>query len=93
MAAQIYLITKVDAVDPVQTYVNDIYACLINSDDGSADAVKIAEAEAVIQGLGHPIPDGYLDTVELVGPPTAGIMTTDEDVILFLRRSTDRAIA
>ena len=93
MAAQIYLITKASSDAPNQTYIDDIHAAIINSDDGSADSVKIAELEAVVQGLGHPIPDGYFDTVQLLGPPTAGIMTTDEDAILLLRRTKTESIA
>jgi len=93
MAAQIYLLTKAEATHPEKTIIDDIHACIINSDDGGADSVKIAEAVAVIQGLGHPIPDGYFDTVQLLGPPTAGVMTTDEDTILILRRHTEESIA
>lgn len=92
MAAQIYLISKADAEEPSDTYYNDVHVCLINSDDGAADSVKIAEAIAQARVLGHPLPDGYFDTVELIGPPTAGIMSTDEDCIVFLRRGDDRDI-
>ncbi len=93
MVAQIYLITRASSDKPNLTNVDDIHACIINSDDGGADSVKIAEAEAVVQGLGHPIPGGYFDTVQLLGPPTAGIMTTDEDLILLLRRTKEEVIA
>ena len=93
MAAQIYLLTKANADVPSATYIDDIHACIINSDDGGADAVKIAEAEALIRTAGHPVPDPYFDTVQLLGPPTAGIMTTDEDMILILRRGTTEVIA
>lgn len=93
MAAQVYLVTKANADKPSLTIIDDIHAALINSDDGGSDAVKIAELEAVIQANGHPIPSGYFDTVQLIGPPTAGVMTTDEDVILILRRTKTEVIA
>lgn len=87
MVAQVYLVTKAGADGPEKTNVDDIHACLINADDGGTDADTIVDAETKLQAAGHPIPDGYFDTVQLIGPPTAGIMTTDLDVVLFLRRT------
>lgn len=93
MAGQIYLLTKADAESPNQTYINDIHACIQNADDGDPDATKIAEAIAVARLAGHPLPDGYFDTVQFIGAETGGIMDTDEDQILILRRSTVETIA
>ena len=92
MAAQVYLISKANADDPSNNYIDDVHACLINSDDAAADSVKIAEAVAQANVAGIPLKTGYFDTVELIGPPTAGIMSTDEDCIVFLRRGTARDI-
>ena len=92
MAAQIYLLTIAESDSPNKQIVDEIYACLVNSDDGGSDAVKIAEAEAVIQAA-HAIPDGYFDTVQLIGPETGGVMDTDEDVILLRGRGKTEFIA
>lgn len=92
MVAQLYLVTKANADVPSATYVDDIHACIVNSDDGGTAADTIVDAETVIQANGHPIPDGYFDTVQLLGPPTAGIMTTDLDTVLVLRRTKEEFI-
>ncbi len=93
MAAQIYLVTKAQSQQPEQTLIDGIYAMLINADDGSSDAVNIAEAVATAVAAGHPLHSGYFDTIQLIGPPTLGIMTTNEDAILFLPRSKVEIIA
>lgn len=93
MAAAIYLITKAESEKPVYKSVNDVHAMIVNADDGDSDAVKIAEAIASAVTLGHKLPAGYFDTVEKLGVETGGIITTDEDAIVILRRGTDRAIA
>lgn len=87
MAAQLYLLTVANADDPQTLLIDGITHCIVNSDDGGADAVKIAEAVASAVSIGIPLPTGYFDTVELLGPPTAGIMTTDEDAIFIPSRS------
>lgn len=93
MAAQIYLISKAESQKPVRKLIDQVHAVIVNSDDGGSDAVKIAEAIASANALGFKLPSGYFDTVELLGPPTAGIMTTDEDIIVLTDRGTTRAIA
>jgi len=94
MAAQLYLLSRANADVPSRTNIDDVHIAIVNSDDGGADAVKIAEAEAAIIGAGIPLnPQPYFDTVELLGPPTAGIMTTDEDTIVFTRRGRVEIIA
>ena len=93
MVASIFLVQKANAESPNLTIVDDIHAVIINADDASTDAVNIAEAEATVQAAGHPIPDGYFDTIQQLGVPTGGIMTTDEDAIIILRRTTTEVIA
>jgi hypothetical protein len=93
MAAGIFLVSKAGSEDPNQTYVNNIHAAIVNADDGDTDATIIAEAVAAAVGLGHPLRDEYFDTVEQLGVPTSGIMTTDLDAIVLLTRGTDREIA
>ena len=93
MAAQIYLITKAGADAPEKTNVDDIHACIMNLDDGDAESVHVEEAVTAVEALGHPVGTGYFTTEQLLGPPTAGIMTTDQDIILILRRTKEEAIA
>jgi hypothetical protein len=93
MAAQIYLVTKSGADAPSSTLINGIFAMIVNADDGSAASVTIAEAIATANAKGHPLHDGYFDTVEKLGPPTGGIMTTDEDALIFVNRGIVRDIA
>lgn len=81
MALQVYLISKAHGAG--NKYVNGVSRVLVNNDDGDADAVKIANAEAAVVAAGMPIPSGYFDSVELIGPPTAGIMTTEGDIVIF----------
>lgn len=92
MAAQIYLITKAGAENPALTSVDDIHAVIMNQDDGGTTAVRMAAATTAVEALGHPVGGTYFDTEQLLGPPTAGIMTTDLDTILILRRKTEEAI-
>ncbi len=93
MAKALYLVTKSGAGQPEKTNIDDIHACLINSDDGGSDADIIAEAIAQAVVAGHPLPAGYFDTVEDVGDLTTGKMPTDEDTIVILRRGTTEIIA
>jgi hypothetical protein len=93
MAAALYYVTKSDAGNPAHTYIDDIRGAIVNADDGGSDAVTIAEAIATAVAAGHPLPDGYFDTVELLGLPTGGIMDTDEDAIILTRRGDTRVIA
>lgn len=93
MAAQIYLISKAESQKPVRALIDQVHAVIANSDDGGTDAVIIAEAVASAQALGFNLPADYFDTVEILGPPTAGIMTTDEDIIVLTDRSQARQIA
>ena len=93
MAAALYLVTKASAEGPEKTNIDDIHACIINADDGGSDADTILDAETKVIALGHPIQLGYFDTVEKLGVETGGIMTTDTDTILILRRTTERSIA
>jgi hypothetical protein len=93
MAAAIYLVTKAESEKPVYKSINDVHAMIVNADDGGSDADTIAEAIAAAVGLGHKLPDGYFDTVEKLGVETGGIITTDLDAIVLLRRGTDREIA
>lgn len=91
MAAQLYLVTKTVGGG---TLVNGLTHGIINADDGSTAAVNIAEAEATARAAGIDLPDrGYFDTIELLGPPTLGIMTTDQDAIFFVGQTTVRSIA
>lgn len=93
MAAGIFLVSKTDAANPAYKYINDIQAAIVNADDGDSDATIIAEAIAAAVGLGHKLPASYFTTVEQLGVPTSGIMTTDLDAIVLLPRGTDREIA
>ncbi len=93
MAAAIYLVTRAGAESPETMIINDLWAMIINADDGDADAVKIAEAVATAVAAGHPLPTGYFDTVQKLGVETGGIMDTDEDAIILLRRSKTEVIA
>lgn len=93
MAAQLYLVQKANADSPSETVINDLHCMIINADDGSTDAVNIAEAVATAREAGHPIPDGYFDTIQQIGAPTGGIMDTNEDAIIILRRTTTEVIA
>lgn len=93
MVAALYLVSKANPENPNLTLVDGIHACIVNADDGGSSAVTIAEAEATLQGAGYPVPDGYFDTVEQLGVPTGGIMTTDEDLILIRNRDRVDVIA
>lgn len=93
MAAGIFYVSKLNAANPTYKYINDVHAMIVNADDGDSDAVIIAEAITAGVALGHKLPDGYFNTVEQLGVPTSGIMTTDLDAIVLLRRGTDREIA
>ena len=93
MAAAIYLLTKAGSYQPEKLIIDDIHAMITNADDGDPDATKIAEAVATAVSLGHPLPTGYFDTVQKLGVETGGVMTTNEDAILILRRSTTESIA
>ncbi len=92
MAAQIYLLTKAGADNPALTSVDDIHAVIMNLDDGDALAVHITEAVTAVEALGHPVGASYFTTEQLLGPPTGGIMTTDQDTILILKRTKEEAI-
>lgn len=93
MAAAIYLVSKAQAESPEQTLIDGIHAMIVNADDGGTSATTIAEAIATAVAAGHPLPSGYFDTVELLGPDTGGIMDTDEDALIFLKREITRVIA
>lgn len=93
MAAQLYLVTKSGSEAPSSTLINGIHAMIVNADDGGSAATTIAEAVATAQAAGHPLNDTYFDTVELLGPPTSGIMDTDEDALIFINRTIQRVIA
>lgn len=92
MALQIHLIKK--AHGGGDGFIDGVTHVLFNNDDGDADAVIIANAETACRSAGFALPDsGYFDTVELVGPPTAGIMTTELDIIVFTPLGDTRVIA
>ena len=93
MAAQIYLYTKLNADNPALTNVDDIHAVIMNQADTESAADRLIAAVVAVEALGHPVGSGYFDTEQLLGPPTAGIMTTDLDTILILRRTKEEAIA
>ena len=93
MAAQLYLVTKSGSIAPSSTLIDGIHGMIVNADDGGAASVTIAEAIATAQAAGHPLNDTYFDTVELLGPPTAVIMDTDEDALIFINRTIERVIA
>lgn len=93
MAAGIFLVTKSGAEQPDNTIINDLHVMVVNADDGDSDAVIIAEAITVAVAAGHPIQSGYFNTVEQLGAPTGGIMTTDLDAIILLRRTSTQVIA
>ena len=93
MAAAIYLLTRGSAYQPEKLIINDIHAMIVNADDGDNDAAKIAEGVATAVAAGHPLPTGYFDTVQKLGVETGGVMTTDEDAIILLRRSKTEVIA
>lgn len=93
MAAQLYLVTIAESDSPNKQMVDRINACIVNADDGGTAADTIVDAETVMQAAGIAIPDGYFDTVQLLGPPTAGIMTTDLDVIVLRDRGKTELIA
>jgi hypothetical protein len=46
-----------------ETFIDGITHCIINSDDGGSDAVKIAEVITAANAAGIPLPAGYSDTV------------------------------
>lgn len=93
MALQLYLVSKSGSEAPSSTLINGLHAMVVNADDGGAASVTIAEAIATANAMGHPLHDGYFDTVELLGPPTAGIMTTDGDALILRTRGIERSIA
>jgi hypothetical protein len=93
MAAAIYLVSKSQAESPEQTLFDGIHAMIVNADDGGTTATTIAEAIATATANGYSLPAGYFDTAELLGPDTGGIMNTDEDALIFLRREIIRVIA
>lgn len=93
MALEVQLITKDNPEQPEKTLVDGIHTVIFVADDGNTDAVNIAAAEAAVQAAGHAIPDGYFDTLERLGPPTTGIATTDQDIIVILPRASTRVIA
>lgn len=92
MALQIHLIKK--AHGGGDEFIDGVTHVLFNNDDGDADAVIIANAEAACRSAGYALPDsGYFDTVELIGPPTGGIMTTELDIVILGPLHDARVIA
>jgi hypothetical protein len=85
MAEALYLVSKADKQNGVML-IDDIVACIINSDDAGTDADKIADAVAQAVAAGHPLPTGYFDTVEDIGDLATGKLSTDLDTVLFTRR-------
>tara|TARA_R110000824_G_scaffold396286_2_gene597651 strand:- start:327 stop:608 length:282 start_codon:yes stop_codon:yes gene_type:complete len=82
MAETLFLVNKGSQVGA--TFVNEINACLINSDDGDTDAVVIAAAEAQCVAAGHAVPGGYFDTVLDIGAaPGTGALGDDDDCYIF----------
>jgi hypothetical protein len=93
LAAALYLVTIANSHQPNKQLVNRVIGAIVNADDGGTSADTIVDAETAIQAAGIAIPDGYFNTVQLLGLPTGGVMTTDTDVIVLHDRGKTESIA
>ncbi len=92
MVARLSLIEK-DMSEGAEI-IDEIYAVIINSDDGGSDAVIAAEAIAQLIVAGHDIPPSYFDGAAFDHTiTTAGLLSTDEDMLYYRGNAVGRVIA
>ena len=84
MALQVYSYQKDKGNGEGQEFRNGVQFMLHTGDDGDTAAVRKAAAMTVLAtALGGTWPTDYFDTEQLVGPPTAGVMTDEGDAIII----------
>ena len=90
MAEAIYLITKTeDSGTTGQSFINNVCAMVMNSDDGNTDDQIRAQAVTQAVAAGHPLPSNYFDTgdVTLISDLVAGPLKDDGDAYIMGLRS------
>ena len=92
MVARLTLIEK-DMAEGSEI-IDEIYAVLINADDGDTDADIAGFAIASLIVAGHDIPPTYFDGATQTHTITAGgLLAADEDILYFRGNAVGREIA
>jgi hypothetical protein len=90
MAEALYLVSKGGSDSPANTLIDKIVGVVINKDDAQTNPQIIADAIAQCRVGGHPLRDGYFDTVDKISDLTAGSLKDNKDIYILFNRTIQK---